>query len=126
MTYIVSIRRKGKYSIDFKFDTQVANVDVDLLNPRRLYVNSKTDGYHWLQSWMAQEPGAVKILELDSEEEKIRVKQSLSAHGFNYIPEDKETCYLDTEKDVTRETVDRLARYLEPRFALRERFFPTD
>jgi hypothetical protein len=123
MAYKISQPEENRYSIDFKFTNQSAKVDVEKQDTRRLYVNSLTDGYHWLQFWMAQEPGAAKIQELPHEQERTRVSQSLSAQGFVYTPESKETCFLDTEENVTREIIDRLAKYLDPRFALRERFF---
>ena len=126
MTYEITQPEENRYIIDFKFTKQSAEVDVERLDQRSLYVNSHTDGYHWLQFWMAQEPDAIKVLELSDDQETTRVTQSLSALGFDYKREDKETCFLYVEEDVIKETIDRFAKYLNPRFALREQFFSDD
>lgn len=130
--------------IAFKFQSQSAVVDVFRLSQEayevpvaqdvldnRLKVYSSTDGYHWLQFWMAQEQNALKLLELPARQERTKVTQSLYYHGFSYEAEDKESCYV-TSTTVSEEggnlekIATRLAEFLAPRFALRERFFPSD
>ncbi|MEK7672811.1 MAG: hypothetical protein AAB373_02915 [Patescibacteria group bacterium] len=113
------------WEIEFDLPKQ-PKVRITKENQRRLYLNSKTDGYHWFNFWAAQEPNAISLLELPANAERERVRQSLLAIGLGYIEEDKETCFLDSPEEVTIETVNRIANFLEPRFAMREKFFPDD
>lgn len=138
MAYEISESREGVYHINFKFSKQSANLDAirldiekhdtnaesDISDPRKLRVHSKTDGYHWLRFWMAQSPGATRLIEIHYEVLNTRVTQSLYAHGFNFQQEGKDTCFLEDSKNIDLESIDRLARFLDPRFALREKFFP--
>lgn len=127
MTYNVRPINDKEFDISFKFKRQSAEVNLEVMSPRKLRVLSKTDGYHWLQLWMAQDPNATELLDLRPwETERDKVARSLDSIGFGYEPEDKESCYLHTREDITLATVDRFAKYLDPRFALREEFFPTD
>src|SRR3989338_65205 len=126
MPYEIRQWNHKDFSLEFRLQDKPALVKVEVLDPRKMHVECHTDGYHWLHFWMAQEPCALNILELPAEEEEARVRQSLYAHGFGYEIVDKEVAILTTEEDIKRETIDRLARYLEPRFALRKIFFPAD
>ena len=73
---------------------------------------------------MAQVPNSIRLLELPTTDETKRVQQSMYAMGFIYEREDKETCYITIGDEKMEEVVNRLAQFIEPRFALRERFFP--
>ena len=126
MTYSIRSTNDKEFDISFKFERQSAEVNIEVMEPRELRMSSMTDGYHWLQLWMAQDPHATELLALPWEQERDKVAKSLDSIGFRYEPEDKESCYLHTREDVNPTTVDRFAQYLNPRFALREKLFPTD
>jgi len=138
-----SYAREG-VSIRFQFNAQSAIVKVLRLSQEafnvpvspavldnRLSVHSCTDGYHWLQYWMAQTPDTTQLVELPHDQEVQKIRGDLRAHGFDYEPEDKETCYVTSTKPSEDkgdlETIaTRLADFIAPRFALRERFHPND
>lgn len=71
-----------KYSVIFQFKNRTAELHITVepadnkLFPhstneqKMLYLSSQTDGYHWLNFWLAQEPGATKLICEDSNEPK--------------------------------------------------------
>ena|SRR3989344_8169327 len=127
MAYKVSKLRKDEYVIDFQFSKQRAKVNVEKREEDgRLVIYNPTDGYHWLQFWMAQEPNASKLLELPYEAEETKVRQSLAMRDFAYTSDDKRSFCLQSVNRTAWQSIEALAQYLEPRFALREKFFPDE
>jgi hypothetical protein len=71
-----------KYNIVFQFEKSRAEVEITLKAPSQkifprsnngimFYVLSQTDGYHWLNFWLAQEPNAVKLICQERDEMKV-------------------------------------------------------
>lgn len=112
-----------EYEITFHLAKE-AVVTIDILNDEKthLYLNSHTDGYHWLHYWLAQEPHASILLDLKPAIEKERVRQLFAAYDIHYAPEDKGTCFLQLSKPLDRNTLKLIATIIYPRFALREKF----
>lgn len=120
-------RPEGEEGPEYEFTFHLAKeamVTIDILNEEKtyLYLNSLTDGYHWLHYWLAQEPCASVLLDLKPEQERERVKQLFAAYGIHYAHEDKETCFLQLSKPLDKNTLKLLATILYTRFALREKF----
>ena len=126
MAYKISKPKKSEYVIDFRFSKQNARVHVERREDGRLVFYNPTDGYHWLQFWMAQEPNASKLLELPYEAEETKVRQSLAMRDFAYTSDDKRSFCVQSVNRTAWQSIEALAQYLEPRFALREKFFPDE
>ncbi len=124
------ISTENGFEIRFHFSKSTALVTIEIGDDeysRILHVESRTDGYHWLNIWMAAAPGSLKLDERDEREVEIINRASMESLGFRYELEDKETCSLTIKINDDMETcVKRFAEFMEPRFALREKFFPDD
>jgi hypothetical protein len=117
---------ENEYSIDFTFQKQKANVTVEIYteHPNRVRISSNTDGYHWLQFLLCQEPNTPKMLDLDFKGEVSRCQAAFAPLGIEYAQEDKETAWLTYPLTYDeKEVVKIIADIIEPRFANRERFF---
>lgn len=115
-----------EYSIDFTFQKQKANVTIELWSDEpsnKCRLKSNTDGYHWLQFFLCQEPNTPKMLELDFKSEVSRCQAAFAPFGISYEQEDKETAWLTYTKPIDEAFVKIVADVIEPRFANRERFF---
>lgn len=115
-----------EYSIDFTFQKQKANVTVEIYSehPNRVHLSSNTDGYHWLQFFLCQEPNTPKLLELDFKSEVARCQAAFAPFNIQYEQEDKETAWLTYSLTYDEaEIVKIIADVIELRFANRERFF---
>jgi hypothetical protein len=115
-----------EYSIDFSFKKQKANVTIEIYPDEpigKCRLSSNTDGYHWLQFFLSQEPETEKLLE---ESFDIQVKKCVNIFGRNlikYEQEDKDSAWLTYDKEINEDFVKTVAIIIEPRFANRERFF---
>jgi hypothetical protein len=118
------------YKIDFAFKKQSATVliKVDKDDMCRLYLNSETNGYHWFEFLLCQEPKCKKLIYDDGSRDthskaREKAKSLFSAFDYQFMPQDKESFFLVTAKKFTERMVNELAKIIEPRFAIRERFF---
>lgn len=115
----------SKYSIEFFFEKQGAVVSLEIYeeHPKRIRLKSETDGYHWLQFFLCQEPGTLKLEELEFSEEILRCKNIFKEIGIEYQQEGKYTAFLTLERELDLELVNLITEIIEHRFANRERFF---
>ena len=121
MTYEV-LRSEDNFTIDFKFETESASVDIRKVSACSLRVTSPQE-YSPLGFWMAQDPDSEEPLRLDAAQQREKVRASLLEMGWGYLPtNDPDVCQMGSVEDVNELTIDRLARFLEPRLALKERF----
>ena len=112
------------FEIIFKFQTQEATISIEVENKNCLQITSNTDGYHWFQYWLAQEPNCINLvddLSIDLETEKVRLL--FLAYNMIYEPMDKEIITLYLKEDFNDKTLQTLIDIIEPRFANRERYF---
>lgn len=120
------VRIDDEYNVLFKtelvYPKKNAIIDVEIYPDGDIRVVSKTDGYHWLHYFLAQEPNCKEIIDYPHQEERNRVKQLFKSIGLDYRPEDKESCYL-LGKEFTSELLIDILDIIEPRFANRHRFF---
>lgn len=116
----------SEYSIDFSFKQQKANVTIEVWDeePGKVHLTSNTDGYHWLQFFLCQEPNAKELLSLPFKDEISLCKKLFSQQGMLYEQEDKETAWITINRPLNEDVVRSIADIIEPRFANRERFFP--
>lgn len=113
-----------KFQIDFKFESQEAELEVTVLDDTTLYLRSKTDGYHWLHFFMSQQPHANKLDENLTREDEMRIINGVfKPHGMRYVIEDKETAFLHLNEKFVRKQIEIIARLIEARFANREKFY---
>lgn len=115
------------WTIYFKYERSAAIVEIYYdKNDINLHLTSKTDGFHWFEFFMAQEPNC-KELEFQEYDEHINCREKVSKlfknNGFIYIPEDKESCFLNGLTPYTDDDIKRIAILIDVRFANRERFF---
>ena len=115
-----------EYHIDFTFQKQKCNVTIEVYDdkPSKPRLSSNTDGYHWLQFLLCQEPNCSKILELNFKEEVSRCQKAFGEKNIGYEQEDKETAWLTYDGVIDEAFVKLVAEVIEPRFANREQFFP--
>lgn len=114
-----------EYTIDFQFKKQSANVSIEIWDdePNEVRLKSNTDGYHWLQYFLCQEPNTEKLLELSYDDEIARCKKAFAAIDIFYEQEGKDTAWLTINSIVDENLINQIASVIEPRFANRERFF---
>ncbi len=114
------------YEVRFKFELQECIVDLslDLNNPKRIHLYSKTDGYHWVEYFLCQEPNCDELKEHNYDQQRLIIRNLFLKHSMDFIPEGKDTCYVLFEENVTDENINTVALIIEERFANRERFFP--
>lgn len=117
----------AEYIIYFKFEKQIADVSIQICNDdlKNVRLYSNTDGYHWLQFFLSQEPNAKEMVEHGYNDRDI-CKKLFSTIGISYEQEDKESAWLNLNNDIDENIVKQIAEIIEPRFANRERFFPND
>lgn len=115
------------YHIHYTFVLQTAKVDIEIWphHPNAVRVESQTDGYHWLQFFLCQEPNAAHIIENLSYDEQIKLCELVFApHGMIYTQEDKESAFIEYPKELSEsEAVEIIAKEIGLRFANRERFY---
>lgn len=114
------------YEITFNYSKKNAIVDVELFKEDTLWICSRTDGYHWLHYWLSHEPDAKEMHNLPHEIERNKVFQLFLKHKIAYEPEDKETAFLKFPENFSYHDLHVVAQIIEPRFAVRERFFDGD
>lgn len=114
-----------EYDIDFTFEKQICNVTIEVNsdNQNKARLSSNTDGYHWLQFFLCQEPNCVKMLELSFADEVARCEQTFNEKNIIYEQEGKNTAWLHYLGFIDETFVKLVAEIIEPRFANRERFF---
>lgn len=113
-----------KFIIEFNFESQEAEVWVTVLDDHTLYLNSVTDGYHWLHFFLSQQPHAKELKEnMERDEERRIINGLFNPHGIKYEIEDKETAFLHLNEKFVRKKIEIIASLIEPRFANREKFF---
>lgn len=91
-----------------------------------MYLVSKTDGFHWFEFFMAQEPNCDKLKYEERNDymlAKEKVIQLFKDNGFIYKPEDKESCFLNGITPYNDNQIEIIAKLIDERFANRERFF---
>lgn len=114
--YFEFIKSKAKVTLTHE------NEDIDL------YLYSETDGFHWFEFFMAQEPNCEK-LQFDNETNndyqlsREKVIKLFHKNGFIFRPQDKETCYINGLSPYTDSQIETIAKLIDERFANRERFF---
>lgn len=112
-----------------KFEFKKSNAVVEITHDKNnidLHLVSRTDGFHWFEFFMAQEPNCEK-LEFEERNEylqaKEKVRQLFNNNGFIYRPEDKESCFLNGISPYNDNQIEIIAKLIDERFANRERFF---
>ena len=115
------------WTVYFKFEMSEAIVEIYYdKNDINLHLTYKTDGFHWFEFFMSQEPNC-KELEFQEYSEHINCRKKVTElfkdNGFIYIPEDKESCFLNGISPYTDDDIKRIADLIDARFANRERFF---
>lgn len=130
MMYTIQKEKNSKenvWKIIFEFEKSKAEVEItQYKDDIDLRLVSLTDGFHWFEFFMAQEPNCTE-LEFDGDNHyllaKDKVKKLFEDNGFIYRPEDKESCFLNGICPYNDEQIDRVAKLIDERFANRERFF---
>jgi hypothetical protein len=133
---------KTEYHIDFTFQKQNCNVTIECYNdndtqtywatrsthimPNRVRLKSNTDGYHWLQFFLCQEPNCSELRELNFDEEVARCQEAFGEKNIGYEQEGKETAWLTYDGIIDETFIKLVAEIIDPRFANRERFFPEE
>jgi hypothetical protein len=112
-----------EYHIDFTFEKQKCNVTIEVYDDGDIRLSSNTDGYHWLQFLLCQEPNCLKFVELGFNEEIIRCQRVFGEKNIGYEQEGKETAWLTYDGVIDESFIEIVADIIEPRFANRERFF---
>jgi len=128
VSYLIFQSSRKVFKISFQFKLSTATVLVESVGVNRIYLTSKTDGYHWFEFWLAQEPGS-NILFGENDNNTVhatKVKKLWESHNFLFMPEDKETFYLKYGfgREFDSNLMNALAKIIEPRFAQRDKFFP--
>ncbi len=126
MSYTIKKKSKKEFLITFRFKRNTAIVSVKDCGRSTLYMNSKTDGYHWFEFFLSQEPDTDKLFEpVRWQETTLKVDKLYEKNGFLFTPEDKETHFLNYggKRQFNEELMKELAEIIEPRFAVREDFF---
>ncbi len=120
-------KKSTQWTISFEFKKSKAVVKITHdKNDIDLRLVSLTDGFHWFEFFMAQEPDCKK-LEFEEEKDyslaKERVKKLFKDNGLTFRPEDKESCYLNGADPYNDNQIEIIAKLIDERFANRERFF---
>ena len=120
-------RNSTQWIINFEFKESEAVVEITHdKNDIDLHLVSRTDGFHWFEFFMAQEPNCEK-LEFEEQnmylQAKEKVRKLFNNNGFIYRPEDKESCFLNGISPYTDNQIEIIAKLIDERFANRERFF---
>jgi len=115
-----------EFSITFQFEKQQAEVVIGFSSdkPNKADLISKTDGYHWLHFWLSQEPNTTTLYDTDNYNYQRKLSD-LFVRICKYTIEDKESAIIEIAYDnaVTLEVVEEIAKIIDVRFAIRERFF---
>ncbi len=113
------------YTINFVFEKQAAEVliQIDDTDPCTVRLVSNTDGYHWLHYFLSQEDNAAILRDFSFDEGKTICKQLFKSLDIEFVPEDKESAWLNLRTPITQNVVEAIAKLIEPKFANRERFF---
>ncbi len=123
MSYSINNPQAGEYLLTFTFERQSCDVHVSVKSVGLLHIESLTDGYHWLQYFLSQDPEGLSLSERTFSEEIEAVTELFKTIGIKYEQEDKETAFLHLTKAFNLSQLDQIAKLMEPRFALRERFY---
>lgn len=123
--HFIIIKEDNGYSINFQFEKQNAHVGIELWDdyPGQVRLNSTTDGYHWLQFLLSQEPNTKEMVELDYETSVLKCQELFATLNIHYEQEDKESAWLTVNSEVDIDLIKSIAELIEPLFANRERFF---
>lgn len=115
--------RPEKHKLRFQFEKQYCELELLREAPNILVLYSKTDGYHWLQYWLSQDVNTDKLIDLQYDDQLKKV-QHLFWLNFNikYEQEDKETALLYLDRPFDDSDINKIADFIYPRFANRERF----
>ncbi len=120
-------QKTTQWEILFEFKKSKATVEITHNESDiDLYLVSKTDGFHWFEFFMAQEPNCTKLEFEDRNDNllsKEKVRKLFENNGFIYRPEDKESCFLNGISPYTDNQIETIAKLIDERFANRERFF---
>lgn len=120
-------KNSTQWTINFEFEKSNAVVEITHdKNDIDLRLVSMTDGFHWFEFFMAQEPNCDK-LEFEERNDyllaKEKVRELFKSNGFIYRPEDKESCFLNGISPYSDNQIETIAKLIYERFANRERFF---
>lgn len=125
---MLKITNEGNsYQINYSFAKQSAVVSMDIEEDGSLYLTSETDGYHWFEFWLCQEPNCKKLIyeeRCDNKKAEEKVRALFESFEYTFIAEDKETFFLKKESEPFNiADIELIANIIYPRFALREQFF---
>jgi hypothetical protein len=124
---IAEFEHSEQYIIEFKFIKQECKIvlECNWQEQENNYcrLESVTDGYHWLQYFLCQQPNTDKLLDLDFKTEVERCQTAFSPFPIKYTQEDKNSAILIYDRPIDLEFAEIVANVIGPRFANRERFF---
>ena len=122
--------KESEYQINFTFKKQKCTVTITAYindNPYIVNLDSDTDGYHWLHFFLSQDPDCTKLNEdLSYRETTEIINEVFMQEGMSYKQVDKECAEITLRNPFKESDVDIIAKIIEPRFAVRERFFKND
>jgi hypothetical protein len=120
-------KKSTQWKIIFEFEKSNAVVEITHdKNDVDLYLVSRTDGFHWFEFFMAQEPNC-ENLQFEERNDyllaKEKVRDLFKNNGFIYRPENKESCFLNGINPYTDNQIETISKLIDERFANREHFF---
>ena len=128
MEYNIYRIKPNFFKIIFNFELSDAIVTVESVGENEVLLTSLTDGYHWFEFWLAQDPGSPFLFAEDAPNKfhTEKVKKLWNFHNFIFRPEDKETFYLNfgLGRKFDSNLMNEFVKIIGPRFEQRDKFFP--
>lgn len=112
------------YRVDFTFNRAACVVTIEQIEPHVIYLDSETDGYHWLQYWMSQDCYTDVLKDWPFTTQIMIINAEFKYLGMYWKQEDKETAYITADRPFDIYDLNQVAIILDRQFAIRERFFP--